>query len=277
MTDLHPDIAATLTNADWIVINSSAGKDSQCMLDVIVQQADALGIPRSRLVVAHADLDVAEWPGTRELAAEHAAHYGLRFEVVRRRTADGRPQSLLQHVRQRGKWPSSTARYCTSDHKRGPVRTLLTRLAAETRAAGKATPAVIVNCMGLRAEESPARAKRRSWEKDARASNGRRVVWTWLPILRLSERQVWDRIAQAGTRWHPAYRRVGRLSCQFCIFSPRDALAIAGQENPMLLAEYVAVEQAIGHKFRMNLSLVDVQRDVEAGRVPERCGGSWCM
>ncbi len=63
----------------------------------------------------------------------------------------------------------------------------------------------------------------------------------------------------------------------FCIFSPRDALAIAGQENPGLLAEYVAVEKAIGHKFRVNLSLVEVQRDVQDGRVPQRCSGSWCM
>jgi 3'-phosphoadenosine 5'-phosphosulfate sulfotransferase (PAPS reductase)/FAD synthetase len=277
MHDLHPDISDTLMAADWIVINSSAGKDSQAMLDHVVERADALGIPRARLVVVHADLRDVEWPGTRDLAQEHAAHYGLRFEVVRRRTKDGRPQTLLEHVRERGKWPSSTCRYCTSDHKRGPVRTLLTRLAAETRAAGKITPAVIVNCLGLRAEESPVRAKRKPWEQDAKATNGRRTVWTWLPIHEWVEAAVWDRIRKAGTRSHPAYRRVGRLSCQFCIFSPRDALAIAGQENPALMAEYVAVERAIGHKFRVNLSLIEVQSDVEAGRVPERCQGSWCM
>lgn len=31
----------------------------------------------------HADLGDNEWPGTGELAAEHAAHYGLPFETVR--------------------------------------------------------------------------------------------------------------------------------------------------------------------------------------------------
>ncbi len=277
MNELHPDITSTLKAADWIVINSSAGKDSQAMLDLLVERANTLAIPRGRLVVVHADLGVAEWPGTRELAEEHAARYGLRFEVVHRRTKDGRRQTLLEHVRERGKWPSSTCRFCTSDHKRGPIRTLLTRLAAETRAAGKEVPAVIVNALGLRAEESPARAKRIAWELDAKASNGRRSVWTWLPLHSWDEAAVWDRIKAAGTRSHPAYRRVSRLSCMLCIFSPRDALAIAGQENPGLLAEYVETEQAIGHKFRVNLSLVEVQRAVEAGNVPERCEGSWCM
>jgi hypothetical protein len=44
-----------LTTYHWITINSSAGKDSQAMLDVVVEQCDQVGVPRSRLVVAHAD------------------------------------------------------------------------------------------------------------------------------------------------------------------------------------------------------------------------------
>ncbi len=35
-----------LTSYDFILINSSAGKDSQVALDETVRQADALGIPR---------------------------------------------------------------------------------------------------------------------------------------------------------------------------------------------------------------------------------------
>jgi hypothetical protein len=36
-----------LTAYDWIVINSSAGKDSQAMLDYVVEQADVLKVPHS--------------------------------------------------------------------------------------------------------------------------------------------------------------------------------------------------------------------------------------
>src|SRR5262252_5332182 len=109
---------------DVILVNSSAGKDSQAMLDLVATEAAAQGV-LDRLVVVHADLGRVEWQGTRALAAEQATHYGVRFEVVRR------SQDLLDHVRSRGMWPSSTARYCTSDHKRDQVAKLLTQLARE--------------------------------------------------------------------------------------------------------------------------------------------------
>lgn len=273
MTKEKPPIC----DADWVVINTSAGKDSQALMAHVVDLADVHGVARDRLVAVHADLGDMEWPGTKELAAEHAAHYGLRFEVVHRVTKEGARQSLLEQVEARGMWPSSTCRYCTSDHKRGPVRTLLTRLVNEARAAGARHRLRIVNCLGLRADESPARAKRPPLSDDAGASNSRRLVQTWLPLHAWKEEQVWACIEKAGTRVHPAYRRLRRLSCSFCIFSPADALAIAGQERPELLERYVAVEEKTGHSFRVGLKLIDVRRRVLSGDVPERCDGVWCM
>lgn len=49
-----------LTHYHWIVLNSSAGKDSQAMLDYVVERCDAAHVPRDRLVVAHADLGRVE-------------------------------------------------------------------------------------------------------------------------------------------------------------------------------------------------------------------------
>src|SRR4051794_6869526 len=71
-----------LSGYQWIVVNSSAGKDSQAMLDYVVEQCDRLHVPRCRIVVAHADLGRVEWPGTRELAEEQARHYGLTFYAI---------------------------------------------------------------------------------------------------------------------------------------------------------------------------------------------------
>ncbi len=258
-----------LSSCDWIVVNSSAGKDSQAMLDFVVEQCDRLKVSRSRLVVAHANLGRMEWPGTLELAEEQARHYGLRFEVVQKKTKDGKRQNLLDHVRERGMWPSPKARYCTSDHKRSPIRTLLTRLAAETRARGYLLPPVIINCLGLRAEESPARAKRLPWQLDESASSARRIVWTWLPIHSWSTKQVWQRIRASGVRHHPAYDLgIPRLSCVFCIFSPRSALLLAGKHNPKLLDEYVKVEREIGHSFRLELPLAEIQQAIANGEQP---------
>ncbi|HEX5271798.1 MAG TPA: hypothetical protein VFW33_14975 [Gemmataceae bacterium] len=108
---MTPDLRAYT----WIVINSSAGKDSQAMLDYVVGLADTAGVPRGRLVVAHADLGRVEWPGTRELAEEQARHYGLEFVAVSRPQGD-----LLDHVARRGMFPSPSVRWCTSDHLCGP-------------------------------------------------------------------------------------------------------------------------------------------------------------
>lgn len=260
------EVLAWIATHHWIVVNSSAGKDSQAMLDYVVELARDAGVAH-RLVVVHADLGRVEWDGTRELAEEQAAHYGARFEVVRRPQGD-----LLDHIRNRGKFPSSTARYCTSDHKRGQVSRLHTQLAKEARAAGVEGQVRILNCMGFRSQESPARAKRVPIETDARNTNGRRLVVNWLPIHDWLEPQVWARIAQAGTRHHPAYDLgMPRLSCCFCIFAPREALMIAGKANPELLAEYVNLEREIGHQFRGqpgkkgSLALAEIADALERG------------
>ena len=81
-------------------------------------------------------------------------------------------------------------------------------------------------------------------------------------------------------RWvphHPAYDLgMPRLSCCFCIFSPRSALLLAAKHNPALLAEYVAVEKRIGHRFRQELSLAEVQDSVAEGEQPGQVG-DWFM
>jgi len=48
-------------------------------------------------------------------------------------------------------------RWCTSDHKRGPIRKVMTRLVADLRASGDDNhrPVHLLNVMGFRAEESP--------------------------------------------------------------------------------------------------------------------------
>jgi 3'-phosphoadenosine 5'-phosphosulfate sulfotransferase (PAPS reductase)/FAD synthetase len=248
----------------WVVLNSSAGKDSQAMLDYVVELCDKAHVPRSRLVVAHADLGRVEWPGTRQLAEEQARHYGLVFHAVSRARGD-----LLDHIAKRGMFPSPAARFCTSDHKRTQIWTLFTRLVEEAHAEGLPYPIRILSCMGLRAQESPARARRQPFTYDERASNGRRHVDLWLPIHGWTVRQVWDRIQISGVRHHPAYDLgMPRLSCCFCIFAPRSALLLAGQHNPQLLAEYVEVERRIGHRFRLELPLAEVQEALARGEQP---------
>lgn len=259
-----------LSSYDFIVINSSAGKDSQAMLDVVCRQAKAEGL-LARVMVVHADLGRVEWAGTRELAEEQAAHYGVRFEVVRRE------EDLLDQIKKRGMFPGTATRYCTSDHKRAQVYKLFTRLAAEHRDSGGGHCRML-NCMGLRADESPNRSKLQPFENNASASNGRRTVDDWLPIHAWNEFQVWSQIDnKAKTPVHPAYALgMPRLSCVFCIYANRDALMLAGSHNRALLSEFVAIETQIQHTFKPNLSLASIQAALDAGEIPQ-APQTWSM
>lgn len=257
----------------WVVVNSSAGKDSMAALIHVLARADRQGYPRSQIVVSHQDLGRMEWKGTKELAARQAEAYGLRFEVTRYHNKDGAELTLLDYVRKRGKWPSNKQRYCTSDFKRGPGRRLLTRLSRE--ACGS-----ILHVFGFRAEESPARAKKNPFILNASASSHARQVYDWLPIHEWKETEVWAHIAESRLRdlVHPAYALgMPRLSCVFCIFAPRAALMIAGRNNPELLAEYCTVEREIGHDFQHGKPLADIQRAIAAGEQVGAMDGKWNM
>jgi 3'-phosphoadenosine 5'-phosphosulfate sulfotransferase (PAPS reductase)/FAD synthetase len=262
-----------LHDYDGVLINTSGGKDSQTAMRVMVKMADQQEYSRDRMVAAHADLGRMEWPGVKELAAEQADHYGLQFVVVKYRNKDGEPMTLLDYVRKRGKWPSSTTRYCTSEFKRGPCSRIIT--AMSRRMSGEHR---ILNVFGFRAEESPARAKRSVLTRNGRLSTKLRTVDDYLPIHGWTSAQVWSDIQESGVRHHKAYDiGMPRLSCCFCIFAPRPALIVAGLANPKLLGEYVAVEQEIGHRFRVDLSLQDVAQAIAAGESPGAMNGNWNM
>jgi 3'-phosphoadenosine 5'-phosphosulfate sulfotransferase (PAPS reductase)/FAD synthetase len=247
--------AMNLSEYDVILVNSSAGKDSQAMLDEIFWQAVKQGVV-DRMVVIHADLGKVEWAGTKELAQRQAQSYGVPFIVC------GRMQeNLMEYVERRKMWPDSKARYCTSDFKRGPIRKVMTQLVKDVQAVkGSKHHVRILNCMGLRAQESNERAKKPAFSRDESASNGKRTVDNWLPIHDWTTEQVWARIEESGVEHHQAYDLgMTRLSCVFCVFAPKRALVIAAKANPDLFQEYLALEDRIGHTFRKDFSLHEVE------------------
>jgi 3'-phosphoadenosine 5'-phosphosulfate sulfotransferase (PAPS reductase)/FAD synthetase len=281
-----------LRSYDWIVINSSAGKDSQAMLDYVTHLARIAGV-EDRIIVVHADLGRVEWKGTKELFETQAAHYGHKTVVVSRiggvspgrgksrhfRPLDGREDALtyeageeygdiLDYVARRGKWPDAANRWCTADFKTAPVRKLLPALAKQTRTeTGKKQPRIL-NCLGMRAQESPKRKKMLAFETEKEATTGAKHVDRWLPIHDWTVEQVWARIKESGVPHHEAYDLgMPRLSCVFCVMATGQkgaALKVAGKHNPELLADYVAVERLTGHRFTMALSLEEIQADLAA-------------
>lgn len=258
-------LAPDLASYDVIEISSSAGKDSLAMLHKVAALLREAGL-LDRGVVVHADLGRVEWAGTLELAREQARLAGLRF------VARARPQGdLLAQVENLKKWPMPTQRFCTADHKRGQILAVMTALAREHRAARGLKPSApvrILNCVGLRAEESPGRKKAPTIRIGARGTSKRQQIDMWLPIQDWTEAEVWAAVRASGAPVHPAYAAgLPRASCCFCIYAPEEALRRAGRANPQLLAEYVALEERIGHKFRRHLPIAKIAADIAAGVV----------
>ena len=166
-----------------VAINTSGGKDSQAMTILLARI-----VPRGQIVAVHAPLGEVEWPGTIEhIEATLPVGVPLIFAPV----ASGK--TLLERVEERGLWPSNSARWCTSDFKSGPIQRELRRyLKAHPRFGGR-----LVNAMGMRAEESPARARKAPWRRNDRMSVAGREVFDWLPVFDLSTDDVF-RVIRSG-------------------------------------------------------------------------------
>lgn len=248
-------------------LNDSGGKDSQAMRIRVMEMLRGMG-RASQAIVVHAALGEVEWEGALEHARQGAERDALPFVVARA------PKTFLGMVERRHaerpevpSWPSASHRQCTSDLKRGPI----TR---EVRRYAKANGYdVVVNCMGLRAEESARRAKATILSRNDGNSVAGREWFDWLPIHRLRLHEVWDTILYAGELPHPAYDAGNeRLSCVFCILgSARDARNGA-VHRPELFARYVELERTTG--YTMHQSRVPLEQfagiTVEEARAEHR-------
>ncbi|MFJ4457680.1 phosphoadenosine phosphosulfate reductase family protein [Pseudomonas sp. NPDC089392] len=236
------DVEALVASGALFVANHSGGKDSQAQLIKLLEV-----IPPAQIVVVHASLGELEWPGALELARDQAADAGLTFVVAKAsKTLFDMVERRFENRPEVPSWPSASHRQCTSDLKRGPIQ-------REVRRYAKANGfKVIVNCLGLRAQESPGRAKRQSFSR-MRISNSVNTWFEWLPVHDLSTIEVFDIIEAAGQKPHYAYALGNeRLSCVFCIMASKNDLVNGAANNPALLAKYDALEKRTGYTMHMN-------------------------
>jgi 3'-phosphoadenosine 5'-phosphosulfate sulfotransferase (PAPS reductase)/FAD synthetase len=225
------------------VVNHSGGKDSQAMFIKLLER-----VPASQLLVVHASLGEMEWHGALELAQAQAQAAGVPFIVARS------DKSLLDMVERRfaarpevPSFPSASHRQCTSDLKRGPIEREVRRYA---KAHGLT---LIVNCTGIRAQESPSRAKVQVFTRNERNSAAGRSWFDWAPIHSLTTLDVFQSIERAGQQPHPAYAAGNqRLSCVFCIMGSRHDIALGAKARPELFARYVELEQRTGYTMHMS-------------------------
>ena len=229
-----PECRHMIRRGALVAVNHSGGKDSQAMTILLARI-----VPRDQLVVVHAPLGEVEWPGTIE-HIENTLPAGV--PLIFAHVASGK--TLLDRVEERGKWPGPTLRYCTSDHKTGPIERELRRyLKAHPRFAGR-----LVSTIGLRRDESADRARRIPWKRSDRNSRAGREWFDWLPIFDLTVDDVFRVIHEAGQSPHWVYAQgLSRCSCSLCIFASRRDLRRAAELRPDLYRRYAAIEKRIGH------------------------------
>ena len=230
-----------------VVVNHSGGKDSQATYAVIRSL-----VPAEQIVVVHADLgDEVEHVGLADHIRANIDHPLLIAEAIYK---DGTRKTLLDAIERRGMWPSSAARYCTSDLKRGPCEKVI-----RAQHDWKAKPRNVISCFGFRSEESAARSKRPTWAKVARNCTATRDWFEFSPIHDLTTAQVFDLIERDGQQPHPIYATGNeRLSCVFCVLGSDNDIRNGARQRPELLDRYIRLEERMGHTFRANQSLAEI-------------------
>lgn len=229
MQAIPQQITDLIARGALFVVNHSGGKDSQAMYLHL-----AAIVPAPQLIVVHAVLPEVEWDGIEaHIAATTFGHKILTCQARR---------TLLQMIEERGMFPSPSHRQCTSDLKRGPIERTIRATGAK----------LIVNCMGMRAQESSSRAKLETLKLSARNSKAGREWYDWLPIHEWSAQEVFGRIEVAGQKPHWAYAAgMSRLSCCFCVMASRQDLTTAAKLNPELYRKYVQLERTTGQVMLM--------------------------
>ena len=242
-------------------VSHSGGKDSQAMY-IAVQAI----VPWQQIRVIHADLGDIEHAGVKDHIYDTVDHHPP-VMIAQAYNKAGTAVDLFDMVRARrasldakGKhdapaFPSSAARFCTSDLKTGPIW-------REIRQDGHP---LVVNCVGIRAEERKSRAKkidqRGSLNLNKKNTNTVRTAYDWWPIADWTIDQVWHEIViEADQMPHPVYKLEveningdwifitggnKRLSCMFCIFGSRNDLRNAAAIRPDLLQKYTQLEQDV--------------------------------
>lgn len=193
-------------------------------------------------------ISAVDW--SRQLAAQ----FGLPLTVVRNPN-----KTYLEMVRRRGMFPSAQFRQCTSDLKRGPIQKFLRTIPER----------VVVNCMGMRAEESAQRARQSPWTLDTAMSKNGRTVYNWLPIFEETTEQVlawhWRKAVPLHPVYIPEYHQDGtkggylrRFSCRVCIFATDHDVRMIHQHDREAFDQISALEQETGFTMKAGRSLVQI-------------------
>ena len=126
----------------------------------------------------------------------------------------------------KGLFPSSGVRFCTEFLKVKPINAL--------QEAALETADRVVTWLGVRADESAARADALEWEREfGPADDPEAGMWKHRPIVTWTAAEVFAYISSKGLRQNPLYTQgMGRVGCMPCIMVRKSELSEIAKRFP---------------------------------------------
>ena len=231
-----------VTEAEVIFVSHSGGKDSQAMLAALVRA----GL-KEKLVLVHSDLGEMEWEPMEHWISKNS--FQLPLNVVKS------DLDFFSMVRKYRRLPSGRQQFCTDFLKTQPITAFIHDY-MERHGITKT-----INATGMRAEESPRRAKKLPFTlSKGEGTSGMyqprkypsHLVHDWLPIFDYTTAEVFGEIAHAGQEPHQVYSMgFSRLSCVFCVNGRIEEHKRAAELRPELAKKMSELEREIGKTLRL--------------------------
>jgi 3'-phosphoadenosine 5'-phosphosulfate sulfotransferase (PAPS reductase)/FAD synthetase len=202
-----------------VIASVSGGKDSTALI-LALREADIA----ARYVFADTGWEAPETYAYLDYLRDRL---GIAIDVV------GVPGGMTAKARARAGFPGRMQRWCTRELKIEPLRAYHDRIIDET---GVET----VSAMGVRAQESAARAALPEWEdepEDRRSWGG----YVWRPLIRWSVQDVLEIHNRHGVKVNPLYQRGhDRVGCYPCIFDSKEGIRLLPEERIAQIRELEA-------------------------------------
>lgn len=219
---------------------ADTGNEHPQTYDYVRYLEQATGVP-IRWVKADFTADIER---KRRYVAQKWPDKGVRSEVIERAMAALKPTGnpFLDLCIWKGRFPSTKARFCSEELKRNPI---IEQVQMPLLEAGHK----VISWQGVRADESPSRAKLPEWED---VGGG---LWNYRPILQWTAEQCFAMHKKHGIDHNPLYEQgMGRVGCMPCIHARKDELLEISRRFPAEIERIAEWERAVAQASKRGMA-----------------------